>query len=97
VTATRRGSIVFHPRYLAYFDHGTNLLFTRAGFDLTTLPARFEVIGFPVVDLRTRFLAPCRFGDEVRIDTRIASSFAPVASMYSMCCIAVRPWPWNPR
>jgi 4-hydroxybenzoyl-CoA thioesterase len=30
------------------------------------------VIGYPVVDLRTRFLAPCRYGDEVRIETRIA-------------------------
>lgn len=64
--------IVFHPRYLAYFDSGTNLLFAKAGFDLATLQARFEVIGYPVVDLRTRFLAPCRYGDEVRIETRIA-------------------------
>lgn len=64
--------IVFHPRYLAYFDHCTNLLFAKAGFDLATLQTRFEVIGYPVVDLRSRFLAPCRYGDEARIETRIA-------------------------
>ncbi|MFY0991709.1 acyl-CoA thioesterase [Halomonas sp. C05BenzN] len=64
--------IVFHPRYLAYFDHCTNRLFARVGLDLAMLQARFEVIGYPVVDLRTRFLAPCRYGDEVCIETRIA-------------------------
>lgn len=64
--------IVFHPRYLAYFDHCTNLLFAEAGFDLASLQKRFAVIGYPVVDLRSRFHAPCRYGDEVRIETRIA-------------------------
>ncbi|WP_253448537.1 thioesterase family protein [Halomonas sp. Y3] len=64
--------IVFHPRYLAYFDHCTNLLFTQAGFEPTRLQARFDVIGYPVVDLRTRFLEPCRYGDEVCIETRVA-------------------------
>lgn len=64
--------IVFHPRYLAYFDHATCLLFAQAGLDLATLQARFAVIGYPVVDLRGRFLAPCRCGDEVRIETRVA-------------------------
>ncbi|WP_431025131.1 acyl-CoA thioesterase [Halomonas sp. H5] len=64
--------IVFHPRYLAYFDHCTNLLFAEAGFDLASLQKRFAVVGYPVVDLRGRFLAPCRYGDEVRIETRIA-------------------------
>jgi 4-hydroxybenzoyl-CoA thioesterase len=63
--------IVFHPRYLAYFDHCTNLLFTQAGFEPVRLLARFDVIGYPVVDLRTRFLSPCRYGDEVHIETRI--------------------------
>lgn len=63
--------IVFHPRYLAYFDHCTNLLFTQAGFEPAILQARFDVIGYPVVDLRTRFHAPCRYGDEVRIETRV--------------------------
>lgn len=63
--------IVFHPRYLAYFDHATNLLFAKAGLDLATLQERFEVIGYPVVDLRSRFLTPCHYGDEVRIETRI--------------------------
>ncbi|SDM35052.1 4-hydroxybenzoyl-CoA thioesterase [Franzmannia pantelleriensis] len=64
--------IVFHPRYLGYFDHCTNLLFAKAGFDLATLQARFAVIGYPVVDLHSRFLAPCRQGDEVRIESWVA-------------------------
>ncbi|MBD3896802.1 acyl-CoA thioesterase [Halomonas sp. ML-15] len=64
--------IVFHPRYLTYFDHCTNLLFAKAGFDLASLQARFAVIGYPVVDLRSRFIAPCRYGDEVRLETRVA-------------------------
>ncbi|WP_302140527.1 acyl-CoA thioesterase [Halomonas alkalicola] len=63
--------IVFHPRYLAYFDHCTNLLFTQAGFEPATLQARFGVIGYPVVGLRTRFHAPCCYGDKVCIETRI--------------------------
>lgn len=85
--------IVFHPRYLAYFDHCTNLLFAQAGFEPTTLEARFDAIGFPVVDLRTRFLGPCRFGDEVRIETRIAefrtSSFDVQHVLYCQDAIAV--------
>ncbi|WP_275286742.1 acyl-CoA thioesterase [Halomonas elongata] len=64
--------IVFHPRYLAYLDHATCLLFARAGFDLATLQTRFGVVGYPVVDLHSRFTTPCRFGDEIRIETRIA-------------------------
>lgn len=85
--------IVFHPRYLAYFDHCTCLLFARAGFDLGTLQAEFGVIGYPVVDLRSRFLAPCRYGDEVRIETRIAefrhSSFDVQHALYCGEALAV--------
>ena len=85
--------IVFHPRYLSYFDHCTNLLFAKAGFDLTTLQARFAVIGYPVVDLRSRFLAPCRSGDEVRIETWVAefrnSSFDVQHRLYRGDALAV--------
>lgn len=85
--------IVFHPRYLAYFDHATCLLFARAGFDLTTLQARFGVLGYPVVDLHSRFTTPCRFGDEVRIETRVAefrnSSFDMHHRLYRGADLAV--------
>ena len=33
--------------------------------------ARYDCAGYPMVDTRARFLIPCRFGDDVTIETSI--------------------------
>jgi len=64
--------IVFFPRYLAFLDGCTWALFTTAlGMRKSQLLAHYGTIGCPMVDLRTRFLIPSTYGDEVVVETRI--------------------------
>lgn len=66
--------IVFNPRYFAFFDAATAALFEAIGTPKWRL---FEVYptfaGIPLVDSAARFLAPCRFGDDVEIETSITA------------------------
>ncbi|MGD9508061.1 MAG: acyl-CoA thioesterase [Geminicoccaceae bacterium] len=73
--------IVYFPRYLALFDNCTWALFTAAlGRKKGAILAHYGTVGCPMVDLHTRFLRPCTFGDEVVVESRIEelrrSSFA---------------------
>lgn len=63
--------IVFFPRYLAYFDACTMKLFAAAGFAKAALLRDYEILGFPVVQIRAEFRAPSSFGDTVTIESRI--------------------------
>ena len=64
--------IVFYGRFFEFFDHSTWMLFEEV---LTTkareIPARFNIIGFPIVDLKTRFFKPLTYGVVVDIETTI--------------------------
>jgi 4-hydroxybenzoyl-CoA thioesterase len=64
--------IVFYGRFFEFFDHSTWKLFEEV---LTTkaheIPARFAIIGFPVVDLKVRFFKPLTYGVVVDIETTI--------------------------
>lgn len=73
--------IVFYPRYFAMFDHSTTLLIERTvGMSKHQLYETYDFVGYPVVETRSRFLLPSRFGDEVLIETSLTavgrSSFA---------------------
>lgn len=66
--------IVFYPRYFAMFDHSTHLLI-EAVTGLSKhemMQADDKFIGCPMVDARGRFMIPCRFGDEVTIQSTFA-------------------------
>jgi 4-hydroxybenzoyl-CoA thioesterase len=64
--------IVFFPRYFEIFDDCTSMLFERAlGMTKFELMQRERFSGFPLVDLRARFLIPSRFGDDVVIETGV--------------------------
>jgi 4-hydroxybenzoyl-CoA thioesterase len=65
--------IVFYPRYFAWFDASTANHFKVAGLPKPELRSRYGVVGFPMVDTRARFFVPSKFGDEIVIETRIAS------------------------
>ena len=62
--------IVFYPRYFEIFDAGTILLIEQAGgMKKFQLLKAFDFAGFPMVDIRARYLRPTRYGDDVVIET----------------------------
>ena len=65
--------IVFYPRYFAMFDASTHYLFEAAGYAKADLRAKFDMIGFPMVDTRAKFLIPSSYGDDIVIKTRVAA------------------------
>ena len=67
--------IVFYPRYFEIFDGATTAMFS-AGTGLTKYQMfeTYKFAGYPMVDTRARFLIPCRFGDDVMIETTMTEA-----------------------
>jgi 4-hydroxybenzoyl-CoA thioesterase len=64
--------IVFFPRYFQMLDASTTALFERAlGMTKFQFLKAYGIIGYPVVDVRARFILPSRFSDVVEIETTI--------------------------
>jgi 4-hydroxybenzoyl-CoA thioesterase len=65
--------IVFFPRYFAMFDSCTTALFSQAlgGMSKYQFTRHYSFAGYPMVDTRARFLKPCKFGDDVEIETQV--------------------------
>jgi 4-hydroxybenzoyl-CoA thioesterase len=64
--------IVFYARYFAFFDTSTTALFELAlGMTKFQFLKAYDIVGYPLVDARARFLAPSRFGDDAVIETAI--------------------------
>jgi 4-hydroxybenzoyl-CoA thioesterase len=62
--------IIYYPRYFDIFDRCTTGVFEQAlGMNKRELLKAYAFAGFPLVDIRARFLAPTRFGDDVIIET----------------------------
>ena len=65
--------IVFFPLYCSIFDDSTAMLFERAlGMTKFELMQRQKFSGFPLVDIRARFLIPSRFGDDVVVESGVS-------------------------
>lgn len=62
--------IVYYPRYFEMFDAATADMIQHAS-DRTKrqLLDDYDVLGWPMVDTRARFILPSRFGDEITIET----------------------------
>ena len=65
--------IVFYPRYFAMFDASTSYLFEAAGWKKPDLLREFEIVGYPMVDTRAKFILPSSFGQDIVIETKIAA------------------------
>jgi 4-hydroxybenzoyl-CoA thioesterase len=63
--------IVYFPRYVEVFDACTTHLLEAAGFPKAQTLKRFGAAGFPIVDLKTKFLVPASYGDDVLVETEI--------------------------
>jgi 4-hydroxybenzoyl-CoA thioesterase len=63
--------IVFYPQYLIIFDTSTGWLFERTGVSPSAMRKKYGIVGMPVVDVGARFIMPCRFDDEVVVESEV--------------------------
>jgi len=64
--------IVYYPRYFAMFDACTSALLERAlGMTKHDYLRAYGFAGHPLVNARSRFIIPTRFGDDVSIETTV--------------------------
>jgi 4-hydroxybenzoyl-CoA thioesterase len=64
--------IVFNGRFFEMFDQATWLLIERAlGVPRAELAAHYDIMGFPLVDARARYLAPVKFGASVDMTSQV--------------------------
>ncbi len=63
--------IVFYPNYFEWFDQSTRLLFDSVGLDWDSLVRKYGIVGLPIVEAKARFLAPCKFRDEIAVESHI--------------------------
>lgn len=63
--------IVYFPRYFEYFDACTHALFEYAGLPKQSLIRTYGILGIPVVESKSRFIAPSSFGDVVLVESTI--------------------------
>lgn len=59
--------IGYNPNYFIWFDFSVHALLARGGLALKTIIAEFDIDGIPVVEYKSKFLAPTRWGDELLI------------------------------
>ena len=64
--------IVFYPQYLLMFDSSTGWLFERTGLSPSAMRKKYGIVGMPVVEVGARFVMPCRFDDDVIIESEVA-------------------------
>jgi len=63
--------IVFYPNYFEWFDQSTRLFFDSVGLDWDSLGKKYGIMGLPIVEAKARFLAPCKFRDEIAIESHV--------------------------
>lgn len=64
--------IVFYPQYLIIFDTSTGWLFERTGLTPRTMRKKYGIVGIPIVEVGARFFMPCRFDDEVVVESEVS-------------------------
>jgi 4-hydroxybenzoyl-CoA thioesterase len=63
--------IVFYPQYLIIFDTSTGSLFERTGLKPAAMRKKYGIVGMPVVEVAARFVMPCRFDDEIVVESEV--------------------------
>jgi 4-hydroxybenzoyl-CoA thioesterase len=64
--------IVFYPQYLIMFDSSTGWLFERIGLKPLAMRQKYGIVGMPIVEVGSRFFKPCRFDDEIVIESAVS-------------------------
>jgi 4-hydroxybenzoyl-CoA thioesterase len=63
--------IVFYPQYFIVFDTSTGWLFERTGLKPLAMRKKYQIVGIPIVETGARFFAPCRFDDEIVVESEV--------------------------
>src|ERR1043165_10309130 len=63
--------IVFYPQYLIIFDSSTGWLFERTGLTPSAMRRQYGIVGMPIVEAGARFVKPCRFDDEIVVESEV--------------------------
>jgi 4-hydroxybenzoyl-CoA thioesterase len=63
--------IVFYPRFFEWYDLGTETLFASLDMPWPEIFPRYAIVGVPIVESGSRFLAPARYGDVLAIRSRV--------------------------
>jgi acyl-CoA thioester hydrolase len=66
---TDAGGVVYHARYLAFFERGRTEFLREQGISVGDLHNKGSV--FPVVKMELDFKAPARLDDLLRVDTEL--------------------------
>jgi 4-hydroxybenzoyl-CoA thioesterase len=64
--------IVYNPNFFIWFDQAVHALLACGGLSLKALIDEYGIDGIPVVEYKSRFLAPARWGDQLLIETGVA-------------------------
>ena len=64
--------IVFYPQYLVMFDTSTGQLFARTGYAPAEMRKRYGIIGMPLIEQGAKFLAPCKFDDQIELESEVS-------------------------
>ncbi|MBL0059041.1 MAG: acyl-CoA thioesterase [Elusimicrobia bacterium] len=62
--------VVWHGRYLNYFELARTALFRQVGFDIKEMTRSGYV--WPVIEAHCRYLSPLQYGDRFAVDARFA-------------------------
>src|SRR5258706_16407558 len=65
-------NIAFFANYFRWFDDCTTALFLAAGVPIRELFPSHGVGGIPLVDAKTRFIAPSSPGGEIEVGTAVS-------------------------
>ncbi len=88
--------IVYYPRYFVFFDNCTAGLFAAAGLAKWEMLKAYDIVGIPMVDTRARFSIPSRWGERIRVESRVAawkrSSFDVEHRVYKGAELAIEAW-----
>ena len=63
--------IIFYPQYFIIFDTSTGWLFERTGLSPSAMRRKYQIVGLPIVEVGARFLHPCRFDDDVVVESEV--------------------------
>ena len=63
--------IAFYPQFLIMFDASTGELFAKTGLSASEMRRKYSIVGLPLVEQGAKFLKPCKFDDEIIIESEV--------------------------
>jgi 4-hydroxybenzoyl-CoA thioesterase len=64
--------IAYYPRFFAWYDLGTELLFESLGLPWPVLFPEHDIVGVPILETGSRFASPLRHGDVMTLRSVVA-------------------------